>query len=93
MWLPAFVASRRITSHAQMSAAARWNCWAVSRRSVWRMTIATVAAVEASDLALQAPNGKGVGTQAEVGFGLPPPVRTRADRRDRVQNVRHLPDR
>ena len=26
--------SRRISSQAQMSAAARWNCWEVSRRSV-----------------------------------------------------------
>ena len=38
---PAASRSRRSVSHAHTSAAARWNCWAVSSRSVYRISTAT----------------------------------------------------
>ena len=38
---PAASRSRRSVSHAHTSAAARWNCWAVSNRSVYRISTAT----------------------------------------------------
>ena len=38
---PLLMAVRRMSSQAQIRAAARWNCWSVSSRSVYRISTVT----------------------------------------------------
>lgn len=67
--------SRRITSQAQISAAARWNCWMVSSRSVYRMMTATPCSASSPPrwgLRLRMASVKAV--RPRYASVLPPPV-------------------
>ena len=68
---PLLMAVRRMSSQAQIRAAARWNCWSVSSRSVYRISTVTPFSPERpSTDPLQPPQAERVGGQAQVGFGL-----------------------